>query len=152
MALPVVKDVLECANFSSTVEPYIHQLQTLPYVLAESVASPATLKQIYLNTNPLLFSLSLAIALAPIFLVISEVNKNYSQVDRAWSIVPIIYNAHYSLYAHMAGLDTKRVDALAITTTIWGVSPPLLWHGAADAGLDQAHLQLLSERRLLHRK
>ena len=119
MALPVVKSALDCANLENTVLPYIYQLRPLPAILVESIANPTALKQVYLDTNPLITSLAFSIALAPVVLVVSEINKNYSQVDRLWSILPSIYNVHYACYAYMAGLDTTRIGAVAIVSTIW---------------------------------
>jgi hypothetical protein len=121
MALPVVKTLAECTDFSSTVAPYIHQLAPLPQLIFESISNPAALKQIYLDTNPLISAFAFSLFLSPIFLVVSEINKNYSQVDRMWSILPTVYNAHYTLYAHMCGLNTKRLDTLLAATAIWSV-------------------------------
>jgi len=119
MALPVVKNVLECADYSSTLEPYLYELRPLPGVVVEALTNVAALEQVYLDTNPAITSIAFSLALAPIFLVVSEVNKNYSQVDRMWSILPTIYNVHYAFYAHLAGLDTTRVGAVALASTIW---------------------------------
>ena len=119
MALPVVKNTLECADYSSTVAPYIDQLQPLPWIIWESISNPSALKQIYLDTNPLVTSIAFSIALAPIFLIVSETNKNYSQVDRVWSILPTMYNVHYAVYAWAAGLDTMRISAVALASAVW---------------------------------
>ncbi len=122
MALPVVKTVMDCADFSRTVTPFLPQLRPLPGILLESATNPAALRQIYLDTNPLISGFALSIALFPIFLILSEVNKNYSQVDRVWSILPTLYNAHYAIYAHLMGLETKRLDTLLAASCIWSVS------------------------------
>lgn len=122
MALPLAKSAAECADFSKTVLPYVHQLGPLPRAIFESISNPGALKQIYLETNPLIFLLNFTLFLAPIFLVLSELNRNYSQVDRAWSILPTLYNAHYVIYAHLTGLETRRLDALLVVSIIWSVS------------------------------
>jgi steroid 5-alpha reductase family enzyme len=122
MALPVLRSLTECADYSSTVSPYLYQLRPLPQVLFEAIASPAALKQLYLDTNPLITAVSFSVLLAPIFLVVSEINKNYSQVDRVWSILPTIYNIHYAVYAHLTGIRTARLDALAAISIVWSVS------------------------------
>jgi steroid 5-alpha reductase family enzyme len=122
MALPVVRNLVECADYSNTVAPYINQLRPLPQVLLESFGNAAALKQLYLDTNPLITSIAFALFISPIFLVVSEINKNYSQVDRVWSILPTIWNLHYTVYAHLAGLPTARTDAVAIISSIWSVS------------------------------
>jgi steroid 5-alpha reductase family enzyme len=119
MALPVVKNALECADFSSTVQPYLYQLRPLPAIYAESLAHVVALKQIYLDTNPVITSLAFSIALAPVFLVVSEINKNYSQVDRMWSILPTIYNVHYAIWAYLSGLECTRIGGVALASIIW---------------------------------
>lgn len=119
MALPVMKNIAECADYANTFEPYLYQLRPLPAVFAESITNVAALKQLYLDTNPAITSLAFSLAIAPIFLVVSEFNKNYSQVDRMWSILPTIYNVHYAVYAYVAGLDTTRIGGLALASTVW---------------------------------
>ncbi|KAL8932500.1 MAG: hypothetical protein Q9211_006277 [Gyalolechia sp. 1 TL-2023] len=84
MALPMLKSAVACADFSKTVQPYISQLNDLPQQVFQSATSPQALKDLYLNTNPLVSAFAFSLFLAPIFLVISEINRNYSQVDRAW--------------------------------------------------------------------
>lgn len=121
MALPAVKSVIDCADWSKAVEPYIPQLNDLPQQLLQTFSSPHALKELYLSTNPLVSGFALSLFLAPIFLVVSEVNKNYSQVDRCWSLLPTLYNAHFVLYAHATGLPTKRMDALLAFSTVWSM-------------------------------
>jgi len=121
MALPVVKTAIDCADWSKAVEPYIPQLYDLPQQFLQTFSSPHALKELYLSTNPLVSGFALSLFLAPIFLVVSEINKNYSQVDRCWSLLPTLYNAHYVLYAHATGLPTKRMDALLAFSTVWSM-------------------------------
>ncbi|RMZ80230.1 hypothetical protein DV738_g2779, partial [Chaetothyriales sp. CBS 135597] len=121
MALPVVKSALECADFSVTVEPYLSQFQPLASTLWSSLSSLSALEQLYLDTNPLISSFAFSLALAPVFLTLSEINKNYSQVDRVWSILPSVYIIHYVVYAWAAGLDTVRIGAVALASTIWSI-------------------------------
>ena len=122
MALPVVKTALDCSDFSRTVTPFLDQLRPLAGIVIEAIANPAALKQIYLDTNPLISAFAFSLALSPIFLIVSEINKNYSQVDRVWSILPTLYNAHYVIYAHLMGFETKRLDTLLAASCIWSVS------------------------------
>jgi steroid 5-alpha reductase family enzyme len=121
MALPIIKTVQDCIDFSKTVSPYIPQLFALPQLVFESISDPNALKQIYLDTNPLITSFAFSLFLSPIFLIVSEGNRNYSQVDRCWSILPTVYNAHYAIYAHATGLPTERLDTLLAASTIWSV-------------------------------
>ncbi len=122
MALPVIKTFTDCTDFSATVAPFIPQLYDLPQQIFQSVANPSALRQLYISTNPLISAFALSLFLAPVFLVVSEVNKNYSEVDRCWSLLPTLYNAHFVIYAHAAGLSTRRLDSLLVCSTIWSVS------------------------------
>jgi hypothetical protein len=123
MALPVVKSAVDCSDFTNTVLPYIYQLKEFPQAVFESISDPTALRQIYLDTNPLISAFAFTLFISSTVLIVSEVNKNYSQVDRCWSILPTIYNAHYTLYAHMLGLETKRLDMLLTASAIWSVRP-----------------------------
>ena len=122
MALPVVQSLQQCADYNTTVAPYLYQFATLPEIFYSSVTKHAALQQLYLDTNPLITSIAIAFALAPIFLVVSELNKNYSQVDRVWSILPTIYNLQYAIYAHVARVHTTRLDVLCAISLLWSVS------------------------------
>lgn len=122
MSLPVVKTLADCADYHKTVLPYIPQLYDLPQQIFQNVNNLQALKVLYIATNPLMTALAFSLFLAPIFLIISEFNKNYSQVDRCWSILPTLYNAHFVLYAHAAGLPTKRLDVLMLFSCVWSVN------------------------------
>lgn len=121
MALPVVKTLAGCSDFSTTVLPYIDQLYDLPQQIIQSYNNPTELQNIYLATNPVISAFAFSLFLAPLFLIVSEINKNYSQVDRCWSILPTVYNAHYVLYAHLYGLPTQRLDNLLAFSTVWSL-------------------------------
>jgi hypothetical protein len=134
MALPVIKTLTECSSLQKMVLPYLPQLYALPQRLLQSWNNPAELQTIYLATNPLITSLAFSLFLAPVFLIVSEINKNYSQVDRCWSILPTIYNAHYCLYAHLNGLETSRLDHLVAFSTVWSVRVLLDTSESANLG------------------
>lgn len=124
MALPALNSFEECADFYKTVVPYIPQLYDLPRQLLNSYSNLEELKALYLATNPVISAAAFAAFLCPIVWLASVVSKNYSHVDRLWSIVPTIYIGHYVVYAHMAGLETERLDNLVTCFVIWGVSVP----------------------------
>jgi hypothetical protein len=46
MALPVIKSLSDCADFSKTVEPYLPQLYTLANDVAASITNADALKQL----------------------------------------------------------------------------------------------------------
>ncbi|KAL8645225.1 MAG: hypothetical protein Q9210_006831, partial [Variospora velana] len=117
----MLKSATACADFGRTVQPYLSQLNDLPRQIYQSATDLQALKAIYLNTNPLVSAFAFSLLLAPIVLVISEINRNYSQVDRVWSILPTVYNLHYVAYAHAKNLPTQRLNSLAIISVIWSM-------------------------------
>lgn len=122
LVLPAVKSLADCADWRLTVEPFIPQLKQLHVQFLDSATGWEGLKSFYLSTNPLVFAFALSLLLAPIFLVVSEVNKNYSQVDRCWSLLPTVYITHYTIWAHMHELPTQKLDMLLIYSCVWSVS------------------------------
>ena len=121
MSLPVVKSLSDCADFERTVSPYIPQFYGIFQQVIQSITNLQALKVLYLSTNPLITAFAISLFLSPIFLVAGEVNKNYSQVDRFWSLLPTFYNAHFALYAHALGLPTARLDAILFISVLWSV-------------------------------
>lgn len=103
------------------VQPYLPQLYALPGSIIENISDLEGLKSIYATTNPAISGLAFSIALFPIFLVLSEVNRNWSQVDRVWSILPAIYHVHYAYWARCNGLSTQRIDNVLIFSVIWSI-------------------------------
>ena len=122
MALPVIRSIADCTDYSKTVLPYTAQLYDLPRQIFDNINNLQALKVLYVSTNPLITACAFSLFLFPVFLLVSEINRNYSQVDRSWSIVPTIYNAHYAAYAHATGLSTRRLDVLLLSSIIWSVS------------------------------
>ncbi|KAF2676150.1 DUF1295-domain-containing protein [Lentithecium fluviatile CBS 122367] len=120
VALPAVKTPPECADFSKTVAPYLPQLYPLPQNIFAHINDWEALQHIYLSTNPLVTALAFALFVTPIVLLVAELNRNYSQVDRLWSVLPVIYNCHYALWAHLAGIPTQRLDHVMAVTALWG--------------------------------
>ena len=121
MGLPILRSVKECGDFALTVEPFIPELYALPQLLLNNISSPAALKQLYIETNPLVSGFAASIFLGFVFLVVSEVNRNYSQVDRFWSILPNLYNVHMAVWAFLAGLPYSRLALVALFSTVWSV-------------------------------
>jgi steroid 5-alpha reductase family enzyme len=117
----MVRTLAECADFTQTVSPYLYQLYDLPQQVLQSYSDPTELHNLYLATNPVISGLAFSLLLAPIFLIVSEINRNYSQVDRCWSILPTVYNAHFAIYARMSGLPTERLEYLLAFSVVWSV-------------------------------
>lgn len=140
MALPAVETLFECSDWSKTVRPYLPQLHDLPQQIHQSWSDPTELKTIYLATNPLITGFVFSLALGPVFLLVSEINKNYSQVDRVWSILPTFYITHFVVYAHMSGLSTRRLDSLLAFSILWSVGRSLLHHSGTICWASQLRL------------
>ena len=122
MALPTVKSLADCVDFERTVSAFIPQLYALPPRTLNTLSDSQSLKDLYTSTNPFISALALSLFLAPIFLLASEATRNYSQVDRLWSILPMVYHLHYAVYARLVGQPPARTDLVLAVTVIWGVS------------------------------
>ncbi|KAM3548808.1 hypothetical protein MY1884_009016 [Beauveria asiatica] len=119
--IPAILSIEDCADYSKTVQPFLPQLYALPQVLMNNGANLTGLKDIYLQTNPLVTGFSSSVLLGAVFLAVSELNRNYSQVDRLWSILPNLYVIHFAVWARLAGLPYHRLDLVAIATTAWSI-------------------------------
>jgi hypothetical protein len=148
VALPAVKTLPECADFSKTVAPYLPQLYDLPQKVFAHINDMQALQHVYLSTNPFVTGLAFALFLTPIVLVVSEVNRNYSQVDRLWSLLPVIYNCHYALWAHLAGLPTQRLNHVMAVTLLWGARLTFnYWRkGGYTVGSEDYRWQIVKKR------
>ncbi|PYH95546.1 DUF1295-domain-containing protein [Aspergillus ellipticus CBS 707.79] len=121
LPLPDVKSVADCASFNHTVLPFLSQLTALPERLQIAAAAKDVdiLKDIYLFTNPLITALATSLFLSALFLIFSEINRNYSQVDRFWSLLPSVYNVHFAVWARLSGLRTQSLDTIAVISLLW---------------------------------
>lgn len=121
MAVPALLSFPDTVDWSKTVEPYISQLYEQPSKLLDVLQSRQSITVLYLQTNPLISGLGVSILLGAVFLVVAEINKNYSQVDRCWSILPTLYIAHFDLWARLSGISSQRIDVLLLFSTLWSV-------------------------------
>lgn len=121
VAMPLIKTLADCASYSTTVEPYVPQLYALPEKILANIGDLEALKNIYVATNPIISGFAFSLALFPIFLVVSEINRNWSQVDRVWSILPTVYHIHYAVWARLNGLETQRVDNVMAFSIVWSM-------------------------------
>jgi steroid 5-alpha reductase family enzyme len=74
--------------------------------------------EIYRETDPLVTALWVAGGLALLCWVLSVVTKEYSWVDRLWSITPVLFAVHFAGYA---GFADARLNLMAGLTVLWGV-------------------------------
>ena len=56
-------------------------------------------------------------AVAGTCFVVSEWTRNYSQTDKLWSLIPIVYSWYFAL---QAGLSTRLV-IMAVLVSLWGI-------------------------------
>jgi hypothetical protein len=120
--LPVVKSLADCADYYKTVFAFEPQLRGLVNQLIQSWNKPSELVAIYEDTNPFVSGVAISLVLAIVFLIVSEVNRNYSQVDRCWSLLPTFYNAHFYVWSITNGLPSQRLGLLLTVSLIWSVS------------------------------
>ncbi|KAI9929280.1 hypothetical protein ASPWEDRAFT_36732 [Aspergillus wentii DTO 134E9] len=121
LPLPPVQSVADCASFNHTVLPFLSQLTTLPVKLQEAGKDVDALKAIYLATNPFVTALAFCFALAGFLCIFSEINRNWSQVDRFWSLLPSIYNVHFAVWARLSGIESHSLDTIAAISLIWSI-------------------------------
>jgi steroid 5-alpha reductase family enzyme len=122
MTLPALISLEECSDWSKTVEPFIPQLYDLPKRLFETVQTGGSLLEVYKTTNPLISGFAFSVFLGAVFLVAAEINRNYSQVDRFWSLLPTFYIAHFDIWARLTGVPHQRIDLALLFSTLWSVS------------------------------
>lgn len=67
--------------------------------------------------TPLLLAVIVAGAASAFCWIASLVTRDYSWVDRIWSIIPVVY---VWIFAVGAGLADPRLDVMAILVTAWG--------------------------------
>lgn len=63
----------------------------------------------------------LMLVIALICFVVGELTGNFSQVDKLWSIVPIIYAWFMTIRAGLAGGFEPRMVLMASLVTLWGI-------------------------------
>ncbi|KAI2642654.1 DUF1295-domain-containing protein [Xylaria nigripes] len=119
MAIPTLKSLEDSADYATTVEAFLPQLYELPSNVLNAVTGGESLLTLYTSTNPLISGFAFSVFLGGAFLIASEVNQNYSQVDRHWSLLPTFYNIHFSTWARLNGLPSQRVDLAVIWSVIW---------------------------------
>ncbi|KAF1816190.1 DUF1295 domain-containing protein [Eremomyces bilateralis CBS 781.70] len=122
--IPVIKnatDVPDLVAWEHSVQPFLDWLLLILGHLMNDVHSLQDLKFLYLSINPFVSGLGMALLPAPIFFLRSELTGNYSVVDRLWSILPVLFNAHFALWSYWNALNPGRNTALFLCSVIWGI-------------------------------
>ncbi len=76
------------------------------------------LLEVYRTTDPLVSALWMAGGFALLCWVLSLVTKEYSWVDRLWSITPALFAVHF---AGHVGFSDSRLNLMAGLAVLWGV-------------------------------
>jgi steroid 5-alpha reductase family enzyme len=74
--------------------------------------------ELYRNTDPLTSTLWAAGGFAVLCWALSVITREYSWVDRLWSITPPLYALHFAGYA---GFSDPRLTLMAGLAVLWGV-------------------------------
>ena len=69
------------------------------------------------QTDAFIIMLKLYLASCLYCFVVSEVAENYSQVDKFWSTIPIVYVWYFAISSDM----NSRMVLMAILVTLWGL-------------------------------
>jgi len=118
--VPGIYSLSDCASFATTFRPYLPQLSVLPAAFYKAaMTSSQALLNFYSDTNPVLLGFGFSIFAGAVFLVVAEANKNYSQVDRMWPILPFSYVLHYNLWARRNGIPSARLDLAVLVIGLW---------------------------------
>ena len=79
---------------------------------------PMGLMELYRSTDPLTTALWVAGGLALLCWLLSVITKEYSWVDRLWSITPPLFALHF---AGQPGFSDPRLNLMAALAVLWGV-------------------------------
>lgn len=105
------------ADIIAPVASWYAQLIEVPGALL-NIESLDELKVLYTTTDPLVSGLTISLAISPLFLLVSEIKRNYSQVDRAWSILPPLFQGHFVLWAWLNGIWIDRIALASIAILV----------------------------------
>ncbi|KAI8146306.1 hypothetical protein BJV82DRAFT_601331 [Fennellomyces sp. T-0311] len=120
---------MEALSWVSVRSTLLSNIQTLwknldGYSLEQlqvDLQDPARLLEFYQATDPLVFASGLMVMFTVIHLVMGELTRNYSQVDRAWSILPGVYAWHFCLHDYLnRSTFQPRLVLAAVLISIWG--------------------------------
>ncbi len=73
---------------------------------------------LYQATDPFVTALWASLGFAALCWLLSILTREYSWVDRLWSITPVIYSVHFAAYV---GFSDTRLNLMAALVTVWGV-------------------------------
>ena len=74
--------------------------------------------ELYRSTDPFVAALFVAAAFALVCWILSILTREYSWVDRIWSITPVVYAVHF---AGCADFDNARLNLIMGLIALWGL-------------------------------
>ncbi|KAG0750378.1 hypothetical protein G6F64_002263 [Rhizopus arrhizus] len=90
-------------------------------IVYKIINNPHILCEYYKNYDSFVIASFLSTTLAIIHYISSEITHDYSQVDRAWSFLPVIYAWHFTIHDYLStGLLNVRLVAASIIISLWG--------------------------------
>ncbi|KAK6363346.1 hypothetical protein TWF730_000782 [Orbilia blumenaviensis] len=117
-AIPSFSNILQIAhsspNLLQLVQDGVRDIQLV-------AAGELDFFTFYKQTDPFAFTVLASSVLSVIVFIFSEITRNFSQVDRLWSILPAVYICHYSYWANINNLRTDRVDTVAVVSILWSI-------------------------------
>lgn len=99
---------------------FIESAQNIQHNL-ESISQVGILNS-YIETDPFVFGVYVMLVISFLCWIVSIIMRNYSQVDRIWSIVPFAYCWHFMIHGYLRyGELNNRLLVMTILTTLWGL-------------------------------
>ncbi|KAI9256572.1 hypothetical protein BDA99DRAFT_539635 [Phascolomyces articulosus] len=110
------------AGFQLNVDYIFKNLKNYTFEqLKVDLQNPKFILQYYKSTDALIFASIIMVALVVIHCVMGELTRDYSQVDRAWSILPPMYAWHFAFHDYLNRSSfNPRLILAAILLSIWG--------------------------------
>ena len=109
------------ATFSESVARFFMQTFNREIQISDFITF-AGFSNLYFTTNPFVGALILCTFVSATCYIVSEINKNYSQVDRIWSIAPFMYTLHFFVFSyHYDGLKNTRLAIITGIQLIWSI-------------------------------
>ncbi|KAG2188060.1 hypothetical protein INT44_000811 [Umbelopsis vinacea] len=92
-----------------------------PIYLKNTTLAPESLLQSYTSLDPLISALAIATVFSIGHWFLALVSNNYSQVDKCWSILPVIYSWHFTVHDYLVrGQIHPRLALVSALVTVWG--------------------------------
>lgn len=113
--LPSISSLHDATIFSHVVPALYEGKDNFFHLLQRDI----TLTEFYTTTNPLATAFIFSLVLSVYHLLLAEVTRNFSQVDRFWSLLPAFYICHFTYYAHSLGIPSHRLDTAAAVSVLW---------------------------------